>query len=662
MLLGIPPEWYKSRNYRSRMVREPRAVLAEFGLQISRERAHSGARLHRRHALHRAADASRRHRGLERGAACRARQPRLHDRRCSSEGPARLAPRLRSFHAQAPGRGPARRLRRVRRVRRQARPRGERVRAAARAARSSSASAVDARRGAGARRHCAALRSGPSRRAGDALEAAPILVQRVHEGEPRPKARTRAATSSCRSATSPSSRSTSRRSQRRPSSAPEEVAPRSRRRRIPRADDRLRARATPTWAGSTPKLAVPRRATPRAVVPAGSVAIANEQTVVYPVRDLGRLERHRAHAADACSTRAREAPSLLRRRRPGALPRHQPRTSSWRFENHEHPRPAAGLAHHACRTTAATASSTSACARAARWTRSRSRSPTRWSATRRRGGARDHGDRPRAAVRGGHAGRGVRRRVQGRLSAQPAGARARRHALQRRPRGARRARLPRGGGRLRRRAGARQPQHLPAGTLRRLRGQGAQARRRADAARRRAPSGALRQAEEDARRHGASGRRRRSRCPTASRSWCTCIEGQHFASFDSNAQRAFFDTVWKIAPDSNRMGFRLARAAARRGEQADEILSGPTCLGTVQVPPNGMPIALMADHQTTGGYPSIAEIASADVPRLAQLAPGGTVHFARCDLEMAARAAPPRQGAARRGAARHRVELRGVRL
>jgi allophanate hydrolase subunit 2 len=44
----------------------------------------------------------------------------------------------------------------------------------------------------------------------------------------------------------------------------------------------------------------------------------------------------------------------------------------------------------------------------------------------------------------------------------------------------------------------------------------------------------------------------------------------------------------------------------------------------------------MADHQTTGGYPRIAEIASADVPRLAQLAPGGTVHFARCDLGLAA--------------------------
>jgi antagonist of KipI len=113
------------------------------------------------------------------------------------------------------------------------------------------------------------------------------------------------------------------------------------------------------------------------------------------------------------------------------------------------------------------------------------------------------------------------------------------------------------------------------------------------------------------------------------------LEGQHFADFDSTVQRTFFDTVWRIASDSNRMGFRLAGPLLARGN-ADEILSGPTCLGTVQVPPGGAPIALMADHQTTGGYPKIAEIASADVSRLAQLAPGGQVHFAKCNLEMAA--------------------------
>ena len=113
------------------------------------------------------------------------------------------------------------------------------------------------------------------------------------------------------------------------------------------------------------------------------------------------------------------------------------------------------------------------------------------------------------------------------------------------------------------------------------------------------------------------------------------IEGQQFTEFDAGAQRVFFDTVWRISPDSNRMGFRLGGPALARAETA-EILSGPTCLGTVQVPPSGTPIALMADHQTTGGYPKIAEIASADVPRLAQLAPGGKVHFARCNLETAA--------------------------
>jgi antagonist of KipI len=112
------------------------------------------------------------------------------------------------------------------------------------------------------------------------------------------------------------------------------------------------------------------------------------------------------------------------------------------------------------------------------------------------------------------------------------------------------------------------------------------------------------------------------------------MEGRHHAHFDAAARRAFFEATWKVSPDSNRMGFRLAGPVLARAE-ALEILSEPTCLGTVQVPANGLPIALMADHQTTGGYPKIAEIAAADVPRLAQLAPGGTVQFARCTLEQA---------------------------
>jgi antagonist of KipI len=112
------------------------------------------------------------------------------------------------------------------------------------------------------------------------------------------------------------------------------------------------------------------------------------------------------------------------------------------------------------------------------------------------------------------------------------------------------------------------------------------------------------------------------------------IEGQHHGLFDSAAQRAFYDTVWRVSPESNRMGFRLGGPPLSR-EAGEEILSGPTCLGSVQVPPSGVPIALMADHQTTGGYPRIAEIAAADVPRVAQLAPGATLHFAPTSLDTA---------------------------
>jgi len=113
------------------------------------------------------------------------------------------------------------------------------------------------------------------------------------------------------------------------------------------------------------------------------------------------------------------------------------------------------------------------------------------------------------------------------------------------------------------------------------------------------------------------------------------MDGANFADFDPAVQRAFFDAVWQIGRDSNRMGFRLVGPPLPRAG-GNEVLSGPTCLGTVQVPSGGVPIVLMADHQTTGGYPKMAEIASADIARLAQLPPGGTVHFARCNLETAA--------------------------
>jgi antagonist of KipI len=79
------------------------------------------------------------------------------------------------------------------------------------------------------------------------------------------------------------------------------------------------------------------------------------------------------------------------------------------------------------------------------------------------------------------------------------------------------------------------------------------------------------------------------------------------------------------------MGYRLAGPALqRRTEQ--EILSSAVTFGTVQVPAEGSPIVRLADHQTTGGYPRLAQVATVDFPKLAQAPPGGRLQFQRISL------------------------------
>ena len=115
------------------------------------------------------------------------------------------------------------------------------------------------------------------------------------------------------------------------------------------------------------------------------------------------------------------------------------------------------------------------------------------------------------------------------------------------------------------------------------------------------------------------------------------MDGRHQAQFDEASRAAFFAHEWRISPTSNRMGYRLEGPPLKRTRSV-ENLSEPTCLGTVQVPNDGAPILLMADHQTTGGYPKIAEVASADMPLLAQLAPGARIRFTPCSIEEAQQA------------------------
>ncbi len=89
-------------------------------------------------------------------------------------------------------------------------------------------------------------------------------------------------------------------------------------------------------------------------------------------------------------------------------------------------------------------------------------------------------------------------------------------------------------------------------------------------------------------------------------------------------------TRFTLAAESNRMGYRLTGPPLRLADETP-LLSAPTLCGTVQVPPSGQPILLMADRQTTGGYPRIATVISADLPRVGQLAPGDWIRFEWCD-------------------------------
>ena len=82
------------------------------------------------------------------------------------------------------------------------------------------------------------------------------------------------------------------------------------------------------------------------------------------------------------------------------------------------------------------------------------------------------------------------------------------------------------------------------------------------------------------------------------------------------------------------MGVRLDGPALQHAG-AREIVSDATVPGSVQVPGNGLPIVLLADAQTAGGYPKIATVVSADLPRVAQLRPGATLHFQFVDVATA---------------------------
>ncbi len=96
----------------------------------------------------------------------------------------------------------------------------------------------------------------------------------------------------------------------------------------------------------------------------------------------------------------------------------------------------------------------------------------------------------------------------------------------------------------------------------------------------------------------------------------------------------FFSGTYTVTPQADRMGVRLHGAALARNAPS-ELLSAAVVPGTIQVPPDGQPIVLLADAQTIGGYPQVAHVIANDLPLMAQVRPGDTVRFQEMTLDEA---------------------------
>jgi antagonist of KipI len=96
------------------------------------------------------------------------------------------------------------------------------------------------------------------------------------------------------------------------------------------------------------------------------------------------------------------------------------------------------------------------------------------------------------------------------------------------------------------------------------------------------------------------------------------VKGNEWGRLTAQSQKDFFDQAFLISKQSDRMGYRL-RSQPLEVTDNEEILSSAVSFGTVQLLPDGQLIVLMADHQTSGGYPRIAHVISAHHSRLAQM-------------------------------------------
>lgn len=112
------------------------------------------------------------------------------------------------------------------------------------------------------------------------------------------------------------------------------------------------------------------------------------------------------------------------------------------------------------------------------------------------------------------------------------------------------------------------------------------------------------------------------------------VRGPEFDKFSEESKHRLWTEPFRVTTQSDRMGYRLADVPLAVTKPI-EMISSVVSTGTIQVPPEGNPIVLLADRQTVGGYPRIAHVISVDLPLITQVRPGGRIRFAEVTQEEA---------------------------
>jgi len=112
------------------------------------------------------------------------------------------------------------------------------------------------------------------------------------------------------------------------------------------------------------------------------------------------------------------------------------------------------------------------------------------------------------------------------------------------------------------------------------------------------------------------------------------VPGRYWEWLPAESRTRFMGSEFRVGPESDRMGYRLLDTRLDMPKRED-LLSEGVAFGTIQLPPDGNPIVLMADRQVTGGYPRIGDLASVDLGLAAQLKPGDRLRFERVSLTQA---------------------------